>query len=136
VAAHDRRIVLGATLATLLAGALVTAVAALLRGWPGALGALAGTALAVAFFAVTVVVVSWAGRVSDELMLPAALGTYVLKLGGIGALLVAFRGTTAFDRSAFAIAVVAGACMFLAAEVRIAAGARIPAVDLDERERR
>ena len=130
---HDRRIVWGAALATALVEVVVTAVAGVLAGWPGVLGAVLGTALAIAFFAVTVVVVSWAGRVSDELMLPAALATYVAKIAGIGVLLVTLRDTTAFDHTAFALAVVVGACVFLVAEVRIAAGAHIPYVDGDDR---
>lgn len=132
----DRRIVRGAALATATVAVVVTAVFAVLDGWPGALGAVLGTVLAIAFFAVTVVVVSWASRVSDELLLPAALGTYLLKIVGIGALLFWLRDTTAFDRDAFALAVVIGACVFLVAEVRLAARARIPYVETDGERRR
>jgi ATP synthase protein I len=134
VADQDRRIVRGAALAAAAVAVVVTAAAAVLGGWPAALGAVLGTALAIAFFGITVVVVSWAGRISDELLLPAALGTYAAKVVGIGALLLALDGTTAFDRTAFALAVVIAACVFLVAEVRLAITTRIPYVDDDRGE--
>jgi ATP synthase protein I len=122
------RIVRGAALATVLSAPLVAGVAWLVAGRSGAVGALLGSLLAVAFFAVTVVAVGAAARVSDELMLPAALGTYLLKVVGLGLLFVTLGDTTAFDRSAFAISTVVGTCVFLGAELRLAARARIPAV--------
>ena len=124
----EARIVRGAAMATVAATPVAAGVAWLVAGRPGALGALYGCLLAVAFFAVTVLVVGAAARVSDELMLPAALGTYLLKLVVLWALFLALGDTTAFNRSAFALATAAGTCVFLGAELRIAARARIPAV--------
>ncbi len=116
----DVRIVRGAVLATALVGVVVVVVAGLLEGWPGVWGALLGSGLAIAFFAVTIVAVGVAGRIANELMLPVALGTYLVKIAGIGVALFLLRDTTAFDRGAFALATVIGACVFLAAEMRIA----------------
>ncbi len=128
----DVRIVRGGVLATASVGVVVVVVAGLLAGWPGVYGALLGTGLAVAFFGVTIVVVSAAGRIADELMLPAALGTYVVKVIGIGSALFLLRDTTAFDRTAFALAAVTGACVFLVAELRVASRARTPYVTTPE----
>ncbi len=130
----DVRIVRGAVLATASVGVVVVVVAGLLAGWPGVYGALLGTGLAVAFFAVTLVVVSAAGRIADELMLPAALGTYVVKVIGTGSALFLLRDTTAFDRTAFALAAVTGACVFLVAELRVASRARTPYVTTPEEQ--
>jgi ATP synthase protein I len=88
-----------------------------------------------AFFAVTIVVVSVAARIANELMLPAALGTYLLKIIGIGLALLLLRDTTAFDRTAFALATVIGACAFLVAELRIALRSRTLYVNTTDRER-
>jgi ATP synthase protein I len=123
---HDVQIVRGAALATLL-----TVPLAVLLGWlaaarAGAIGAGAGILLAAAFFSVTVVVVAAASRVSNELMLPAALGVYLLKLVGLLVALVLLRGVTVMHRPSFALAVVAGTCVYLVAEVRMALRARIP----------
>ena len=131
----DARIVRGAVLATTAVGVVVVAVAGLLAGWSGAIGALLGTGLAMAFFAVTIVVVSVAARIANELMLPAALGTYLLKIIGIGLALLLLRDTTAFDRTAFALATVIGACAFLVAELRIALRSRTLYVNTTDRER-
>jgi ATP synthase protein I len=127
----DVRIVRGGVLATAAVGVVVV-VAGLLAGRAGIYGALLGTALAVAFFGITIVVVSVAARIANELMLPAALGTYLLKVIGIGLALFFLRGTTAFDRRAFALATVIGACVFMVAELRIALRARTPYVTTPE----
>ena len=131
----DLRIVRGAVLATASVGVVVVIVAGLLAGRTGVYGALLGTGLAMAFFAITIVAVSAAGRVANELMLPAALGTYLVKVIGIGLALFLLRDTTAFDRTAFALATVIGACVFMVAELRIAVRARTPYVTTPEQER-
>ena len=123
---HDVQIVRGAALATVL-----TVPFAVLLGWfaagrSGAFGAGAGILLAAAFFSVTVVVVAAAARVSNDLMLPAALGVYLLKLVGLLAALLLLRGSTVMHRPSFALAVLAGTCVYLVAEVRLAMRARIP----------
>jgi ATP synthase protein I len=125
---HDARIVRGAVLATAIAAPVAVAIAWLAAGTKGAIGAALGMALAAAFFSVTVVVVDAAGRVSPQLMLPAALGTYLVKLVLLMVGLFLLAGTTAFDRAAFGLSIVAGTCVYLIAEVRMALRARIPYV--------
>jgi ATP synthase protein I len=132
----DVRIARAGALTTAAVGVPVVIVAGLLAGRTGVYGALLGTGLAVAFFAVTIVAVSVAGRVASELMLPAALGTYLLKVIGIGVALYLLRDTTAFDRTAFALATVIGACVFLVAELRFALRARTPYVTTPEGDRK
>lgn len=131
----DLRIVRAGVLTTAGAGVLVVLVAGLLAGWKGVYGAVLGTLLAMAFFAVTIVVVSVAARIANELMLPAALGTYLLKLVGIGLALFLLRDTTAFNRAAFALATVIGACVFMVAELRLALRARTPYVTTPDTDR-
>ena len=123
---HDVQIVRGAALATLLTVPLAVLLGWLAAGRAGAIGAAAGILLAAAFFSVTVVAVAAAGRVSNELMLPAALGVYLLKLVGLLIALVMLRGVTVMHRPSFALAVVGGTCVYLVAEVRLALRARIP----------
>jgi ATP synthase protein I len=112
----------------------VLAVAFLAAGGKGVLGAVFGLALAVAFFSATLLAVGAAGRVSTDLMVPAALLTFVVKMAAIGMLLFLLRDTTAFDRAAFALSLVAGTCVYLAAEIRFAMRARIPYVVTDEKQ--
>mgnify|MGYP003289361431 CR=1 FL=1 len=75
-----------------------------------------------------------AGRVSADLMVPAALLTFTLKMAVIGMLLFLLWDTTAFDREVFALSLVAGTCVYLAAEVRFAVRARTPYVVTDEKK--
>lgn len=98
------------------AGLLTTAVLAvvgvpllwLLRDARAAVCALAGLAIVAAFFSVSAYAVAAAGRVSDSLTLPVALGTYVLKIAVLGVLLVAVRDASWLDRKPFGFAIAIG----------------------------
>ena len=127
------RMARAATLASVAAAPLVLGLAFVAAGGKGVLGAAFGLALAVAFFSATLLAVGAAGRVSVDLLLPAALFTFMVKMVAIGMLLFLLRNTTAFDRAAFALSLVAGTCVYLAAEIRFAMRARIPYVQTDEK---
>ena len=117
-----------AALATAAAAPVVLGLAWWAAGAKGVLGAAFGLALAVAFFSATLLAVGAAGRVQPDLMLPAAVVTFLFKMTVIGLLLFLLRDTTAFDREAFALALVAGTVVYLAAEIRFAVKARVPYV--------
>jgi ATP synthase protein I len=123
-----------AALTTVAAAPVALAVAWWAAGSKGLLGAAFGLALAVAFFSATLLAVGAAGRVQPELMLPAAVITFAFKMTVIGLLLFLLRDTTAFDREAFALALVAGTVIYLAAEIRFAMKAKIPYVVTDEKK--
>jgi ATP synthase protein I len=123
-----------ATLATAAAAPVALGLAWWADGAKGVLGAGFGLALAVAFFSATLLAVGAAGRVQPELMLPAAVLTFAFKMTVIGLLLFLLRDTTAFDKEAFALALVAGTVIYLAAEIRFAVRARIPYVVTDEKK--
>jgi ATP synthase protein I len=131
---EEVRIVRGALLATALVTPIVLIVAGVAVGAKGVLGAAFGLALAAAFFSVTVVAVGAAGRIQPDLMVPAALIVFALKMMVVGLLLFLLKDTTAFDHAAFALSVVAGACTYLAAEMRFALRARIPYVVTDDHD--
>ena len=80
----------------------------LLRDGRAAAWVLAGLAIVAAFFSVGAYAVAAAGRVSDSLTLPVALGTYVLKIGLLGVLLVALRDEPWVDRKPFGLAIAIG----------------------------
>ena len=124
----------GATLATAAAAPVALGLAWYAAGSKGLLGAAFGLALAVAFFSATLLAVGAAGRVQPELMLPAAVLTFAFKMTVIGLLLFLLRDTTAFHRESFALALVAGTVVYLAAEIRFAMRARIPYVVTDEKQ--
>ena len=123
-----------AALATAAAAPVALGLAWWADGAKGVLGAGFGLALAIAFFSATLLAVGAAGRVQPELMLPAAVLTFAVKMTVIGLLLFLLRDTTAFDKEAFALALVAGTVIYLAAEIRFAVRARIPYVVTDEKK--
>jgi ATP synthase protein I len=131
---EEMRIVRGAVLATAVVTPLALVVAGVAAGYKGVLGAAFGLALAAAFFSVTVVAVGAAGRIQPDLMVPAALIVFALKMMVVGLLFFLLRNTTAFDRGAFALAVVLGTCTYLTAEMRFALRARVPYVVTDDHD--
>ena len=72
-------------------------------GW-----ALVGLAIVAVFFSAGAYAVAAAGRVSDSLTLPVALGTYLLKIALLGVLLVALRDQPWLDRRPFGLAIAIG----------------------------
>jgi ATP synthase protein I len=131
---EEVRMARAAALATAAAAPVVLGLAWWAAGSKGVLGAAFGLALAVAFFSATLLAVGAAGRVQPDLMLPAAVVTFLFKMTVIGLLLFLLRDTTAFDREAFALALVAGTVVYLAAEIRFAVKARVPYVVTDEKQ--
>jgi ATP synthase protein I len=129
---EEVRMARGAALATAAAAPVALGLAWWAAGSKGLLGAALGLLLAVAFFSATLLAVGAAGRVQPELMLPAAVLTFAVKMVVIGLLLFLLRDTTAFDKEAFALSLVAGTVVYLAAEIRFAMRAKIPYVVTDE----
>ena len=100
----------------------VTAVAALVvglaRSWGDAASVLVGAAVVTAFFTVSGLVITWAGRVHDSYTLPAALGTFMVKMLLLVAVLQALLADGWVDRRVLGWAVVVGALMWSVVQAR------------------
>lgn len=100
----------------------LTAVAApvtgLLAGWDDAVGLVVGAALVTAFFTVSGVAVAWAGRINDSFTLPAALGAFFAKALVLFAFLNALPEEGWLDRYTLAWAVIVGALLWSAVQLR------------------
>jgi hypothetical protein len=90
----------------------------LVRDARAAAWVLAGLAVVVAFFSTSAYAVAWAGRVSDQLTLPVALGTYLIKVSVLAIVLLAVRDLSWLDPQAFGLAVVAGTFAWTAVHAR------------------
>ena len=105
-----------------LAAGAATAVAApvtgLLAGWPDAVGVVVGAAIVTGFFAVSGVVIAWAGRIDDNYTLPAALGTFFVKAVVLFALLHGLPEDGWLDRLTLAWTVVVGALLWSGVQLR------------------
>jgi CHASE2 domain-containing sensor protein len=103
-------------LSHLRSGLVTTAVLAvlgvpltwLLRDGRAAAWVLAGLAIVAAFFSVGAYAVALAGRFSESLTLPVALGTYLVKVVLLGVLLVALRDRPWLDPRPFGLAIAVG----------------------------
>lgn len=132
---HDRTLLRSALLPTLAAGALAVVVAAIVSGGKGALGAALGALVVVVFFTVGLVVVGRASRVSAYAAMNAAILTYLVKIGVLFALIVAFKDTTLFDTKAFGLTIILCTLVWTGFEVRGFARLQILYVDPKDADR-
>ncbi|MBN1093676.1 hypothetical protein JKP75_14585 [Blastococcus sp. TML/M2B] len=105
-------------IASAVATAVAAPVAGVIGGWGSAVAVLVGAATVVAFFAVSGVVIAWAGGIQDALALPAALGTFLVKLLVLFALLGALPEDGWLDRPVLAWTVIAGALLWSGVQMR------------------
>jgi asparagine N-glycosylation enzyme membrane subunit Stt3 len=113
-------------LSFLRVGALVTAaltalaapVAGLLGGWDDALAVLVGAAVVAAFFVVSGLVIAWAGRHGEAFTLPAALGSFLVKILVLALVLQSLPADGWVDRRTLAWTVVAGALLWSVVQQR------------------
>ncbi|SEM20389.1 hypothetical protein [Nonomuraea pusilla] len=131
--ANDVRVLKSAALPTLGVGVVALLVAFLLAGGKGAIGAAVGALLVGVFFSVSVVVVSYAARVSPQMMAMAAMGSYLVKVVVIMLMLATFGDTTAWNPKAFAWTVVVCTIVWTAFEVRAFMKTKMLYVDPDAR---
>ncbi|GAA3660112.1 hypothetical protein GCM10022224_024340 [Nonomuraea antimicrobica] len=116
--ANDLRVLKSAAIPTALVGVVAVVVALLTAGGKGALGAVIGALLVGVFFSISVVAVSYAARVSPQMMAIAAMGSYLVKVVVIMIVLASFRDTTLWNTQAFAWAVVVCTLVWTGFEVR------------------
>jgi hypothetical protein len=113
-------------LAFLRVGALVTAgltavaapVAGLLGGWDDAVAVLLGAAVVTLFFAVSGLVIAWAGRHGEAFTLPAALGSFLVKIVLLAVVLQSLPAEGWVDRRTLAWAVIAGTLLWTVVQQR------------------
>lgn len=88
---------------TAAAAAVMVALSTAVGGGKGALGALLGTAIVTAFFAVSVLAVGAAARVSPQVMMVTAMATYAVKILLLLLFVARFSNSTAFNPRLFGL---------------------------------
>ena len=114
---------------TAATAAVMVAVSAAVAGGKGVLGALLGTALVVVFFAISVMAVSAAARVSPQAMMITAIGTYVIKILVLILLLSRYSSTTAFSPRMFGLTALACILAWTFSQVAWSLRLRVPYVE-------
>jgi len=92
---------------TAAVAAVMVAVSAAVAGGKGVIGARLGTALVAVFFAISVLAVSAAAKVSPQAMMITAILTYLVKILVLMIFLSRFSGTTAFSPRMFGLTALA-----------------------------
>ena len=105
-------------LATAVATAVAAPVVGLLVTWADALGVVVGAVVVAFFFCLSGLVIAWAGRIDDSYTLPAALGSFAVKVLFLFPVLNALPADGWLDRRTFALTVVAGALLWSVVQAR------------------
>jgi ATP synthase protein I len=116
-------------LATGVLAAVGMPAAWLLRDARAAAWVAVGLAIVAAFFSLGAMAVAAAGRIGDELTLPAALGTYLIKVLLLGVLMVSVRGRPWLDPAALGLSVLVGTLVWTGVHVRRVWTAKVYYVD-------
>lgn len=130
----DARILRGAAIPTGLAGVAAIVVGVLVAGSKGALGAALGSIVVIAFFSISVVAVSYASKISAQLMFAAAVFSYITKIFVMFALIAVFQNATAWDSRVFAYSVIALTLVWIGAEIRTSVRTKMLYIDEPEPE--
>lgn len=129
--ANYARILRRSAAVTAAAAAVMVAVSAAIGGGKGALGALLGTALVTAFFAVSVLAVGAAARVSPQAMMVTALTTYIVKILILMFFVVRFSNSTVFNTRLFGLTAIVCILTWSASQVTWSLRLKLPYVEPD-----
>ncbi|NUW36602.1 hypothetical protein HTZ77_35120 [Nonomuraea sp. SMC257] len=127
--ATDLRLFRAAVLPTAALGLVAIVISLIVSGVPGMLGSLIGLVLVMVFFAVGLVGVAYASRVSPTVMMAAAMGTFLAKIAILIIVLESVRGVTAWSPRAFSLTVILGTIAWTIGEARAFMKLRILYVD-------
>jgi ATP synthase protein I len=111
------RIVRRSSAVAAVVGALMVLISWAVSGPKGALGAVLGIALVAVFFTISVFAVNRAARISPQAMMAAALGTFIVKILVLMAVLLPFSTTTVFNTRLFGLTALACILAWTAAQV-------------------
>jgi ATP synthase protein I len=102
---------------TAIAAAIMVALSAVLVGVKGLIGALIGVAIVTVFFGISVLVVGRAARVSPQVMMVAAMVTYLVKIVLLAVVVSSLNGTTAFSTRTLGFTAIGCILVWSAAQV-------------------
>jgi hypothetical protein len=115
-------------------GSLIAMVVAALVGWlidgpAGMWGGILGIAIPVAFYSITVIVAVVTVRLRPELFGAAILGSWIVKIAVLIAVLAVLSRADFFNRGVFFAAFVVGTIGYLVAEAIIVVRTRVPYIE-------
>jgi len=117
VNSSSNSIVVKAAIPTTLVGVVAVVLASFLRGAQGLVGALLGSVIVVAFFAAGQLILEAVMKRNPTLAMTVAMLMYLVKIGILFILLLAFKNTHAFDTKVFAMTILVCTLVWTGAEV-------------------
>lgn len=133
---HVSALLRGALVPTLVVAALVTLGSAVFAGGPGALGALLGAVIVIAFSGAGLLAVRAARGTAPSVLLVVALGSFLVRVILFGLALQAANAIDDLDavlhRGATVVGVVGCVIAWMAGEIWAFTRLRVPTYDLDE----
>ncbi len=130
MANYGRVVRWSAALTSVVAVAAVAICAALI-GAKGAYGALIGVAVVTVFFAISILVVGRAAKISPQVMMVTALATYVVKFIAFMIVLIALGKSTAFSGRSLGFTAIACILAWMVAQVVTAMRVKVLYVEPD-----
>jgi ATP synthase protein I len=127
--ANYARIIRRSAAITAAAGVVMAIVSVAVGGGKGLLGAVLGIALVAAFFAISVLAVGRAARVSPQAMMVTAMTTYIAKILILLFFVVRFSTTTVFNPRLFGLTALACILVWCASQVAWSLRLKAPYVE-------
>ncbi|MEV0322038.1 hypothetical protein ACIBKX_18685 [Streptomyces sp. NPDC050658] len=128
---QDTRTLLQTAVPTAAAGAIVAAVSAVVAGGKGALGAVVGTLVVIAFMGLGMFALQRTAKSLPHLFQMMGLLLYVLQLLLLLVFVALFKDTTLFNPKTFAVGLVVATVVWMASQARAHMKAKILYVDPD-----
>jgi ATP synthase protein I len=129
--AQYMRVVQWSVALTSVVAAVAVVLCAVLGGAKGAYGALIGVGVVTVFFAISILVVGRAARVSPMAMMVAALGTFVGKMIAFLIVLAVLRHSTAYNGKMLGFAALACILAWMASQVIVVSRLKLLYVEPD-----
>ncbi|MBA0051590.1 hypothetical protein E0L36_12000 [Streptomyces sp. AJS327] len=126
---NDARMLLQCAVPTALAGAVAAAISGVLAGGKGAVGAASGALVVILFMGMGLAVLQWVSRSHPQLFQAMGLLLYVTQLLLLFVVLAVFQDTTLFDTTAFGLALLAAAIVWVISQAVAHMKAKIMYVD-------
>jgi ATP synthase protein I len=116
---------------TAAVGAVMAVISLAVGGGKGLLGSVLGIALVAVFFAISVVAVARAAKVSPQAMMITAMTTYIVKILVLLFFVVRFASSTAFNTKLFGLTALVCILAWTASQVTWSLRLKIPYVEPD-----
>ncbi|MEU1177534.1 hypothetical protein ABZ464_07775 [Streptomyces sp. NPDC005820] len=128
---NDVRILAQAAVPTVAAGAIAAVVSGVVAGGKGAIGAVVGTVIVIAFMGIGLYVLQRTAKSLPQLFQMMGLMLYAAQILLLFVFMAAFKNTTLFNPRAFAITLVVTTIAWIAAQTRAHMKAKILYVEPD-----